>query len=86
MQKRKMWGITLTLALVILVAGLSRLVQPLAQQAGGADALRARASRDLAFQQNYSTQPGGTEEERLWQLLVLMGIDDQQPTSWKGSL
>ncbi|MDA2924072.1 hypothetical protein MYX65_05345 [Acidobacteria bacterium AH-259-L09] len=57
-----------------------------AQQPGGAEAIRARSARDLDFQRDYVTEPGGTPEEKLWQVLVLMGVQDKGPTNWDGRL
>src|SRR6266566_6093697 len=34
----------------------------------------------------YSSQPGGTPEENLWQVLILFGAGDSQPAAWNGRL
>jgi hypothetical protein len=75
----------LAFAIVILaLAGL--LVKVIGQQAGGKEEIDARAKRDMAFAAAYRTEPGGTPEENLWEVLVLMGVGDTQPASWNGSL
>ena len=72
------------IALLILIAVLAAV---LAQQPGGsADTIKARAAADLAYQGAWTTKPGGTPEENLWQVLVLMGVGDREPASWNGSL
>jgi hypothetical protein len=34
----------------------------------------------------YSSQPGGTPEHNLWQILILFGAGDNQPSTWNGRL
>src|SRR5437667_4816751 len=34
----------------------------------------------------YSSQPGGTPEENLWQALILFGAGDSEPAAWNGHL
>jgi hypothetical protein len=58
----------------------------LAQQPGGVDELRARAAQDLANQTAYASEPGGTPEDRLWEVLILMGAGDAAPADWSGSI
>ena len=57
-----------------------------AQQAGGVDELKARSGKDEAYLAAYASEPGGTREENLWEVLVLMGVGDAQPAAWDGSL
>jgi hypothetical protein len=33
-----------------------------------------------------AAQPGGTPEEKLWQVLILFGAGDSQPAAWNGHL
>ena len=62
-------------ASVFLIAGLAAgLVWLKAQQ--------TPAASDPA----YASQPGGTSEENLWQVLILLGANDTQPTAWNGNL
>jgi hypothetical protein len=56
------------------------------QITGGLDALRARARADEAMRKAYASQPGGTSEENLFEILVLMGVGDQQPSDWNGTV
>src|ERR1044071_9235064 len=58
----------------------------LAQQPGGVDELRARSAQDLANQAAYASEPGGTPEDRAWEVLVLMGAGDPTPAEWNGTL
>lgn len=34
----------------------------------------------------FETEPGGTAEEQMWEVLVLMGVGDAQPAEWNGSV
>ncbi len=34
----------------------------------------------------YASQPGGTSEENLFEVLVLMGVGDAQPSEWNGTM
>src|SRR6478752_8587395 len=72
--------------LAIAVAAVALLALVLAQQPGGVDELRARAAQDLAYQAAYASAPGGTPEERHWEVLVLMGAGDSGPADFSGSL
>ncbi len=56
------------------------------QAAGGVDALRAGATRDIAYTKARTTEPGGTPEDRLWQVLVLFGVGDSEPSRWSGQV
>ena len=56
------------------------------QLTGGIDAIRARARADEAMRKAYASQPGGTAEENLYAVLVLMGVGDQQPSEWNGAV
>src|SRR5438309_415999 len=56
------------------------------QLTGGIDALRARAKADEAMRQAYASQPGGATEDQLFQILVLMGVGDQEPSQWNGAV
>lgn len=38
------------------------------------------------FRRIYFMEPGGTPEDRLWQVLVLFGVGDKQPAQWDGSI
>lgn len=58
------------LLIASLVAGLAWLK---AQQAATTDA-------------SYSSLPGGTPEENLWQTLILFGVQDREATAWNGTL
>ena len=51
----------------------------MAQQAGGVDEIKARSAKDAAFLATYANEPGGTREENLWEVLVLMGVGDPSP-------
>jgi hypothetical protein len=73
----------LAAALLTAVAVLAILV---AQQPGGVDELRARSAQDLANQAAYASAPGGTPEDRAWEVLILMGAGDKTPADWSGSL
>ena len=74
------------LLVVSCLAGLALIALMLAQQPGGVDELRARSAQDLANQAAYASAPGGTPEDRLWEVLVLMGAGDSTPAEWYGSL
>ena len=74
----------LAIVLVAILAIAAAVV--FAQLAGGIEAIRARSDADLAMTGAYASQPGGTPEENLWQVLVVMGIGDTQPTPWTGSV
>src|ERR1017187_657796 len=68
-------------------AGVTFLVVMLwGQITGGADALRARARADEAMRQAYASQPGGASEENLFEVLVLLGAGDTQPSEWNGTV
>ena len=56
------------------------------QAAGGVDALKAGAKRDIAYTKARTTEPGGTPESKLWQVLILFGVGDTQPSSWQGTV
>src|ERR1700733_420728 len=74
-------------ALLAALAGITVLVTLLwSQIAGGLDALRARARADEAMRKAYASQPGGTTEENLFEVLVMMGVGDQQPSEWNGTV
>src|SRR5678815_5691199 len=60
--------------IILLTAGL----------AAGLAWLTAQQTPDL--DPAYSSQPGGTSEEKLWQTLILFGVNDREPTAWNGSL
>ncbi|MEX2263604.1 MAG: hypothetical protein WD696_16730 [Bryobacteraceae bacterium] len=45
--------------------------------------LAQRGGRPL---EGYESEPGGTPEDRLWQVLVLMGVGDSHPAAWDGRL
>ncbi len=34
----------------------------------------------------FEAEPGGTAEEQMWEVLVLMGVGDKQPAEWNGSV
>jgi hypothetical protein len=44
------------------------------------------AQRDLDYTKSLTMEPGGTPEERLWQVLVLMGAGQESPSEWTGSV
>src|SRR5436305_14756397 len=71
---------------VSVLAAVALLAILLAQQPGGVDEIRARAAQDLANQAAYASEPGGTPEDRLWEVLVLMGAGDTAPAEWNGTL
>ena len=81
---------------LILAASLSLIVlayltwnvrsMAIAQLAGGIDAVNQRSIADRALQAAYASEPGGTPETSLWQVLVLMGVSDTAPTVWNGSV
>lgn len=56
------------------------------QGAGSAQDIGAGARRDIAYTQSRATEPGGTPEDRLWQVLVLFGTGDAEPSEWNGIL
>src|SRR6476620_7408495 len=62
--------LSIILLIACLAAGLAWLK---AQQASDADPA-------------YSAQPGGTPEEKLWQVLILFGSGDREPAAWNGHL
>src|SRR5436305_893976 len=72
--------------LVSILALAAVLAILLAQQPGGVDEIRARAEQDLANQAAYASAPGGTPEDRMWEVLILMGAGDTAPADWSGSL
>jgi hypothetical protein len=73
--------------IAIAVAGAAAVVAILlAQQPGGVDEIRARSAQDAAYQAAYASEPGGTPEDRSWEVLVLMGAGDTKPAEWDGSL
>src|SRR5262245_41027769 len=45
-----------------------------------------RAQQSAAPDPGYSAQPGGTPEENLWQVLILLGVGDREPADWSGRL
>jgi hypothetical protein len=45
-----------------------------------------RAAQDRAYGGAWASEPGGTPEEELWEVLVLMGVGDRDPAAWDGSL
>src|ERR1700722_13936581 len=45
-----------------------------------------KAQQTAASDPAYASQPGGTPEENLWQILILLGAGDTQPTTWNGTL
>ncbi len=57
-----------------------------AQQAGGRDVPTERATEELDYQARFSWHPGGTPEQDLWQVLILLGVGARQPVSWNGNL
>ncbi len=68
-----------------------KLVVPLLSGAAAAAVLVAvfaqqPLSKDLAYQKAAASKPGGTPEDRLWEVLVLMGVKDTQPAAWDGRL
>ncbi len=74
-------------ALLAALAGATILVTLLwSQITGGIDAIRARARADEAMRQAYASQPGGASEESLFEVLVLVGVGDQQPSEWNGKV
>ncbi|HZT28942.1 MAG TPA: hypothetical protein VFA33_03595 [Bryobacteraceae bacterium] len=73
----------LALLLLVAAAGLAWLV---AQQPGGIAEINARTAQDRAYQSAYASEPGGTPEANLWEVLVLMGVGDAQPADWDGSV
>lgn len=68
---------------VLGIAGVAAVL--IAQQAGGVDEINARTAADVAYQKAYASEPGGTPEENLWEVLVLMGAGDKQPAAWDGT-
>src|SRR5436305_9973067 len=71
---------------VSVLAAVALLAILLAQQPGGVDESRARAAQDLANQAAYASEPGGTPEDRAWEVLILMGAGDTAAADWSGSL
>ncbi len=61
-------------------------VSALPQGAGSAQDISAGARRDIAYTKSRITEPGGTPEDRLWQVLVLFGVGDREPSEWTGTL
>ena len=49
------------------------------------DEIRARAAQDLANQAAYASAPGGTPEDRPWEVLMLMGAGESAPAEWSGT-
>ena len=45
-----------------------------AQQKGGADEINARSKEDLDYQAKFTWHPGGTSEDKLWQVLQKYGL------------
>ena len=74
------------IVLAVCAAAATLLALLLAQQPGGVDELRARSAQDLAYQAAYASAPGGTPEDRHWEVLVLMGAGDTAPADFSGSL
>jgi len=56
------------------------------QITGGLDSLRARAKAEEGMKQAYASQPGGATEDQLFEILVLMGVGDNEPSQWNGSV
>lgn len=56
------------------------------QAAAGADPPGGRFNRDTAYTKSRTTDPGGTPEDRLWQVLVLFGVGDTEASRWTGAL
>jgi len=42
--------------------------------------------QDAAYQAAAASEPGGTPETQLWEVLVLMGVGDSRPAAWDGRL
>ncbi|MEZ5353735.1 MAG: hypothetical protein R2762_13940 [Bryobacteraceae bacterium] len=47
---------------------------------------RERAAQDQAYQGSWASKAGGTPENELWEVLVLMGVGDREPSTWDGNL
>ena len=45
-----------------------------------------KAQQTAASDPAYASQPGGTPEEDLWQVLILFGAGDRDPFAWNGHL
>src|SRR5437870_10313651 len=45
-----------------------------------------KAQQTAASDPAYSSEPGGTPEENLWQVLILFGAGDTEPAAWNGRL
>src|SRR5260370_21469349 len=45
-----------------------------------------KAQQTAASDPAYASQPGGTPEEDLWQVLILFGAGDRDPSAWDGHL
>ena len=67
-----LWG----LAVGAIAAGVAWRANGLAQQ----------SATDQKLREAYASQPGGTAEEHLWEVLFLMGVGDREPAKWDGSL
>src|SRR4051812_31565528 len=61
-----------------------RIILLIAGTAAGLAWLKAQQSAES--DPGYASQPGGTPEEKLWQVLILFGAGDSQPSSWNGHL
>ncbi|MCP5113859.1 MAG: hypothetical protein GY953_23755, partial [bacterium] len=70
--------------LILALAALPALLA--AQGLGGAGDLSARAQQDINYAKSLTTEPGGTPEDKLWQVLVLMGVGDTEPSEWTGDV
>lgn len=83
MKRRELVWVAAGLAAAVIVAVWSLGAQ---QLGGSATALKESAKRDLSLAVAYRTEPGGTPEDRLWQVQILMGAGDREPASWNGRL
>src|SRR5262245_57551727 len=45
-----------------------------------------KAQQTTASDPADASQPGGTPEENLWQMLILFGVGDRESTAWNGHL
>jgi hypothetical protein len=52
----------------------------------GVEGLLRGAARDIAYTKSRVTEPGGTPEEKLWQVLVLFGVGDSEASQWSGKV
>src|SRR5262245_11234423 len=43
-----------------------------------------RAARVNQYMNAYNTEPGGTPQENLWEVLILMGVGDKDAAKWDG--